>query len=114
MIPTKRESLIEACELFASSGRRSLRDFQQLTGHINWALNVYPQMHPALSAIYAKISGKSQTFASIQINNDVRRKLAWFITHIKASDGMHFLKSVVWSPHDHGHTTMVADILSSG
>ena len=65
-------------------------------------------MRPALSAIYAKISGKCQTFASIRINNDVHRKLAWFTAHIKASDGIHFLKSVVWSPHDRGHTTMVA------
>ena len=108
MIPAKRESLIEACKLFVSSSRCSLRDFQRLAGHINWALNIYPKMRPALSAIYAKISGKSQTFASIRINNDVRRELAWFTAHIKASDGIHFLKSVVWCPHDRGQTTMVA------
>ena len=95
MIPAKCESLIEACKLFASSGGCSLWDFQRLAGHINWALNVYPRMCPALSAIYAKISRKSQTFASIWINNDVRHELACFTAHIKASDGVHFLKSVI-------------------
>ena len=54
MIPAKHNSFIESCQLFASSGRHSLRDFQQLAGHINWALNFYPRMHPALSTIYAK------------------------------------------------------------
>ena len=108
MIPGKWESLLEACQLFVTPGRRSLRDFQCLVGHINWALNVYPKMRPALSAIYAKITGKSRTFASIRINNDIRRELQWFANHIKQSDGVHFLKSVIWSPHDTGHTTMVA------
>ena len=44
MIPAKRESLLEACQLFITPGRRSLWDFQCLAGHINWALNVYPKM----------------------------------------------------------------------
>jgi hypothetical protein len=65
-------------------------------------------MRPALSALYAKMTGKTKTFASIRINNDIRRELAWFTAHIKNSDGIHFLKSVIWSPHDAGHTTMVA------
>jgi len=108
MIPAKRESLIEACELFVTSGRRSLRDFQRLAGHINWALNVFPRMRPALSALYAKTTGKSRTFASIRINNDIRCELAWFTAHVKNFSGFHFFKSVVWSQHDTGHTTMVA------
>ena len=95
MIPAKRESLIEACELFVSSGRRSLRDFQQLAGHINWALNIYPRLRPALSALYAKTTGKSRTFANIWVNNDIQSELAWFIAHVKRSNGIHFLRSVV-------------------
>jgi hypothetical protein len=73
-------------------------------------------MHPTLSAMYAKMTGKTKTFASIWINNDIQCGLAWFTTHIKNFDGIHFLKSVIWSPHDTGHTTMVAytDALSKG
>ena len=108
MIPAKRESLIEACELFVTPGRQSLWDFQQLAEHINWALNVYPRMQPALSALYAKITGKSCTFASIRINNDICRELTWFTNHIKCFNGVHFLESIVWSPSDTGHTTMIA------
>ena len=65
-------------------------------------------MRPTLSALYEKITGKSRTFASICINNDICRELEWFTNHIKHSDSVHFLKSVVWSPSDTGHTTMVA------
>ena len=64
-------------------------------------------MCPALSALYAKITGKSRTFASIRINNDIRCELAWFTAHVKNFSGFHFFKSVVWSQHDTGHTTMV-------
>jgi hypothetical protein len=76
MIPAKRESLIEACELFVTSRRRSLRDFQWLVGHINGALNVYLRMCPVLSALYAKTTGKTKTFASIWINNYIQHELA--------------------------------------
>ena len=95
IIPTKRESLIEACEPFVTPGQWSLWDFQRLVGHINWALNVYFRLRPALSALYAKIMGKSRSFASIRINNDICRELTWFTNHIKWSDGVHFLKSVI-------------------
>ena len=78
MIPAKWESLIEACQLFVTPERRSLWDFQWLAGHINWALNVYPRMQPATSALYEKITRKSRTFASICINNDICRELTWF------------------------------------
>ena len=108
MIPVKWESLIEACQLFVTPGRQSLWDFQWLAGHVNWALNVYPRMQPALSALYAKFMGKSCTFASICINNDVCCEHAWFTNHIKQFNGIHVLKSVVWSPSDTGHTNMVA------
>jgi hypothetical protein len=76
MNPEKRATLVEACEIFVSSGkRRSLQDFQHLSGHINWALNVYPRMQPALATIHAKISGKTRALASVRINNDIRHGL---------------------------------------
>ena len=51
--PEMCSSLIEACDVFLTSGkRRSLWDFQCLCGHINWALNVYPHMRPVLSTLY--------------------------------------------------------------
>ena len=107
---------------FLQSGNHSLRpigcssyleddpsgNFQWLTGHINWALNIYLRMQQALFALYAKIMGKSQTFTSICINNDIHHELVWFTDHIKQFNGVHFFKSVIWSSSDTGHTTMVA------
>src|SRR5271168_5413960 len=36
--------------------RRTLREFQQLAGWINWSFNVFPLLKPALSNIYEKMS----------------------------------------------------------
>ena len=45
---------------FALHGtRRPLRDFQHIAGYLNWALNVYPYLHPGLCVLYAKRAGKS-------------------------------------------------------
>src|ERR1700678_3418021 len=43
--------------------RRTLREFQQLAGWINWSFNVLPLLKPALSIVYAKIGGKHQSHA---------------------------------------------------
>ena len=43
----------------------SLLEYQQLAGHINWSLPVWPLLHPCLSGIYAKIAGKAKSFARI-------------------------------------------------
>jgi len=73
MSKEKRLALIETCNEFLKVGaRRSLCDFQSLQGHINWALNVYPKLCPALCASYAKTAGKYQSNALIRVNNDMR------------------------------------------
>jgi hypothetical protein len=115
MSPDRRQALIETCEQFIKvSALRSLHNFQSLQGHINWALNVYPKLCPALSASYTKTVGKSKPNALIRVNNDMRRELGWFIACIRESDGVHFIKSVEWSPTDGGDTTMVAYVDASG
>ena len=40
---------------FALHGtRRPLRDFQHIAGYLNWALNVYPYLHPGLCDLCQK------------------------------------------------------------
>src|SRR6202522_662937 len=48
--------------------RRTLREFQQLAGWINWSFNVLPLLKPALSNVYAKIGGKHQSHAKIFVS----------------------------------------------
>ena len=51
--------LITAVRDFALHGtRHPLRDFQHITGHLNWALNAYPYLRPGLCALCAKTAGK--------------------------------------------------------
>src|ERR1700722_13093765 len=58
MLQAKRSKLIEACTAFAICGsHKTLCEFQKLQGWINWALNVYPHLRPALCESYHKVIG---------------------------------------------------------
>ena len=84
---------------FSKSGKqRSLKDFQSLTGHINWSLAVFPLLKPALSAIYSKMANKSQVMAIIRVNNAIREELLWFAKHTHNLEGIFLLCSVAWDP----------------
>lgn len=95
MSDTKKGELVDACTSFTARGaRKTLREFQRLQGWVNWALNVFPHLRPALCESYQKISGKTRANAPIRINNAMRLELRWLIAHVKASSGVHMLKSV--------------------
>ena len=91
--------LVQTIHAFAKHGQRcSLHDFQSLAGWLNWALNAYPLLRPALSTLYHKISGKSSAHQLIWVSTSLCRELLWFVDHVVVSDGVHFLKSVEWNP----------------
>ncbi|KAF9026755.1 hypothetical protein BDZ89DRAFT_1261324 [Hymenopellis radicata] len=85
-----KSDLIRHVYQFAHVARRrqTLHDFEQLTGWINWSLNVYPLLKPALSNIYAKMSGKERSHAPIYLNKAIVQDLAWFEEHVEASSGI--------------------------
>jgi len=117
MSDVKRSELIEACSSFTVHGaRKTLREFQKLQGWVNWALNVFPHLRPALCESYQKICGKFRANAPIRVNDAMRRELLWFIHHVQLSTGVHMLKSVEWSPYDRMATTLIgyADASGSG
>lgn len=95
-----RTRLLEHVSIFAATApggtRRSLREFQQLAGWINWSFNVFPLLKPALSNVYAKIGGKSQTHAKIFVSKAVVRDLTWFQSHVQQSDGIYLFEDVDW------------------
>jgi hypothetical protein len=51
--------------------RRSLQEFQQLVGGINWALNVFPLLKLGLSNVYDKMSSKTKSHAMIYVSKAV-------------------------------------------
>ncbi|KAF9039398.1 hypothetical protein BJ165DRAFT_1531485 [Panaeolus papilionaceus] len=66
----------------------TLRQWQHLTGWVNWALNVFPLVKPALSSIYEKMRGKSSPTIWFRPNNVIRAELRWAISHIHTSPGV--------------------------
>ena len=76
-----RRKLVQHVSDFAATApggtRRTLREFQQLAGWINWSFNVYPLLKPALSNVYAKISSKTESHAKIFVSKAVVRDLEW-------------------------------------
>jgi hypothetical protein len=60
-----RANLFEKILGFAKPGKRhTLCNFQSLAGYLNWSFAVFPLLKPSLSAVYAKMSGKSLSLAS--------------------------------------------------
>ena len=115
MSHAKRTELIDACTVFTVRGTcKTLREFQCLQGWINWALNVFPHLWPTLCESYCKILGKTRANAPIRVNNAMRRELEWFSQCVWASDGIHMLKSVKWSPYDWMAMTLIGFTNTSG
>jgi hypothetical protein len=79
--------------------RRKVKEWQQLAGWINWVLNVYPLLRPALNNIYDKIKGKEQD-ARVWANNAIREDLEWARAKVDLSDGVRLLESFSWELKD--------------
>ena len=115
MSDARKTELVNACLTFTVRGaRKTLREFQRLQGWVNWALNVFPHLRPALCESYRKISGKTRANAPIRINNAMRYKLQWLIAHMQTSDRVHMLKSVEWTPYDRMASTLIGYSDASG
>ena len=101
--PESRIKLLEALAAFCArthGRRRTLAEFQSLAGYVNWALNVFPLLRPALSNLYSKMENKTQRLAPIYVNDAIRKDLAWMADHIRQLPGIRVLSTSVWSPAD--------------
>ena len=97
MPPDTLTELTTAIWEFTTAKRKfTLREWQRLAGWINWSLNVFPLLRPALNNFYAKISGKSAPNKYIRINNAVRDDLQWAISHLERDTGVRLLHQVHW------------------
>jgi hypothetical protein len=116
-LPTNaKDDLILAVEDFIRSltRKRSLHDWQQLVGWINWSFNVYPLLHPALCHVYLKILEKENAFATVYINLDVKRDLSWYLDHLRSSSGIFMFRAIDWNPHVDTDFTILCDACPAG
>ncbi|THU77583.1 hypothetical protein K435DRAFT_877665 [Dendrothele bispora CBS 962.96] len=98
---SSKSDLINAMVVFAQyKQRRTLREYQQIGGWCNWALNVYPLLRPGLSQLYHKISGKSEPDAHIWVSRVMCRELLWMVDHMRESEGVRMLESDDWTVDD--------------
>ena len=91
------QDLITAIIEFTSSHRKfTLREWQRLAGWINWSLNVFPLLQPALNNFYAKITSKSASNRYIRVNNAARADLTWAVNHLQHDTGIHLICQIHW------------------
>ena len=95
----KEHLLKELSEWCGKGVRRKVKEWQQLAGWINWVLNVYPLLRPALNNIYAKIKGKEQE-ARVWANSAIREDLTWAKGKVDQLSGVRLLKSYTWEPEE--------------
>jgi hypothetical protein len=112
-----QEKLIQHVSDFSATApggtRRTLREFQQLAGWVNWSFNVFPLLKPALSNVYMKIRGKTQSHAKIFVSKAVIQDLTWFVSHVQRSDGVYLFEDVDWDVQ-HADVTAYSDACMSG
>ena len=100
---SSKTELIDTIQTFTdttSAHRHPLVEWQWLLGWINWALNTYPLLKPALQSSYAKISGKLLAHASIYLNCEVIDDLQWVIEVMNETDGVCMIDTITWDHDD--------------
>ena len=83
-----RERLLrELREWVSQKKKRNVRSWQQHAGWVNWCLNVYPLLRPALSNVYDKLRTQTNQNTLLWINNAVREDLHPPLRRMSSGDG---------------------------
>jgi hypothetical protein len=96
-----------------SGRRRKLKEFQHMAGWINWALNVYPSLRPALAHLYQKMADNPNPNKRIRVNEALVRDLLWIRHRIRQSSGVFLMDSLAWDDSD-ADTVVYTDASFSG
>jgi hypothetical protein len=102
LTPTAISDLADRITTFITQTDRKppLRDWQQLTGHLNWAINVLPWGRPALTELYRKMNGKTHARAGIFLNVEVIESMKWFQHILSTAIGVRFIDNDCWEDHE--------------
>lgn len=101
--------------------RPTLREWQQMLGEMNWALNILPLARAGLNSSYGKIGTRSSKdrdgkprpskprgpHTRIYHNQSTVRDLLWFASRLDASRGVHIIRSQLWPPQSAQQTAFV-------
>jgi hypothetical protein len=96
-----KEALVKELQWWCKRGRKEkLKRWYQMGGWMNWALNVYPRLKPALNNFYPKLKGRRDSTSLIWVNNSIREDFLWAVNFLNNSSGVRLLKSVYWDTYD--------------
>lgn len=114
----KRRELVEELDRFIFArgkkpNRFIIREFQVLAGWMNWALNVFPLLRPALCNVYARMRSRAEAKTRVKVTREVSDDLAWARQHILQSSGVLLLQARDWEI-DKADVTMYTDACLSG
>jgi hypothetical protein len=115
----KREELLEELRLFifprgGKSNRFSMRDMQTLAGWMNWALNVFPLLRPALCNVYDRMRSRSKATGRMKVTRAMSNDLDWARRHIEESDGVLLLRARDWEIDEPTVVTIYTDACMTG
>jgi hypothetical protein len=101
-LPDEAKGLLtKELQWWCKPGRKEkLCRWYQMGGWMNWALNVYPRLKPALNNFYPKLKGRRDSTSLICVNNSIRYDFLWALKVLDNSPGVHLLKSVYWDVDD--------------
>ena len=109
-----KETLITELERWCKPGRKErLRRWYQMGGWMNWALNVYPRIRPALNNFYPKLRGRRDSTSLIWVKNSIRDDFTWAVKVLRRYSGIRLLKSVHWGI-DEATLTIFCDACPEG
>jgi hypothetical protein len=96
-----KNKLIDELLWWCKPGRKEkLRRWYQVGGWVNWALNVYPRLRPALNHFYPKLKGRRDSTSLLWVNNHIRDDFGWAVRILRQSAGVHLLRSISWDTTD--------------
>ncbi|KIO33212.1 hypothetical protein M407DRAFT_65835 [Tulasnella calospora MUT 4182] len=108
MAEDKKRDLVERIRTFvakeidpksgkAMDRRPTLREWQQMLGEMNWALNILPLARPGLNSSYRKISTRP-TKDHDKKTGAMKPHLLWFANRLETCKGVHIIRSQLWAP----------------
>ena len=99
--PSSVVDIVDKINVFLTKSRNpALREWQRLSGHLNWLLNVLPWGRPALTELYRKMRGKTHSYRGVFINAEVKSDLTWLASVIPRSIGVRFVDMGLWHDRD--------------
>jgi hypothetical protein len=96
----RRQKVVDYIEWFISQSRISVKDCMELTGYLNWTLNVFPLLKPGINPLWDEFRGGRHPHAKIHVNREMKLVLRWFSRWVRKLPGVLMMKSLYWGEEE--------------